>query len=88
MMSGAIIAKPRSEVNERPRLAWVPHYHVRRLDGTVAIEIAIDAIEGKFKLSQNRSAADRAGVIARLRESGRDGDASLARLMKAGAPRT
>jgi transcriptional regulator len=66
---------------------WVPDYDVRRLNGIVGVEIAIDAIEGKFKLSQNRSAADRAQVIARLAESGRDEDVSLARLMAAAAPR-
>ena len=45
------------------------------------------AIEGKFKLSQNRSATDRAGVVAQLRASGTDNDAALAGLMVvAGAP--
>jgi transcriptional regulator len=66
---------------------WKPDYDVRRLHGIVGIEIAIDALEGKFKLSQNRSAADRAGVMARLTDSGRDEDAALARLMAAAAPR-
>jgi transcriptional regulator len=36
----------------------------------VGIEIAIDVIEGKCKLSQNRSQADREGVIAGLRAIG------------------
>lgn len=72
---------------ERGRAApWVLDYDVRRLQGIVGIEIGIDAIEGKFKLSQNRSAADRAGVIARLTASGRDEDAALARLMTAAVP--
>ena len=62
---------------------WMPDYDVRRLTGIVAIEIAIEALEGKFKLSQNRSAADRARVIAQLEATGRDGDAALARLMAA-----
>jgi transcriptional regulator len=66
---------------------WVPDYDVRRLQGIVGIEIAIAGFEGKFKLSQNRSAADRSGVMARLTESGRDEDAALARLMAAAAPR-
>ena len=47
---------------ERGRAApWVPDYDVRRLAGIVGIEIRVDKLEGKFKLSQNRSAADRAG---------------------------
>ena len=33
------------------------------------IEIAVDDLRGKFKLSQNRSAEDRAGVIAGLGET-------------------
>jgi transcriptional regulator len=65
---------------------WVPEYDARRLSGIVGIEIAIEAIEGKFKLSQNRSAADRAGVIARLTQSGRGEDAALAQLMADAAP--
>jgi transcriptional regulator len=36
--------------------------------GICGFAFAIDRIEGKFKLSQNRPAADRAGVIARLAE--------------------
>ena len=37
--------------------------------GIVGIEIAIARIEGKWKVSQNRSDADRAGVASGLRES-------------------
>jgi transcriptional regulator len=62
---------------------WVPDYDPRRLGGIVGIEIGIRSIEGKFKLSQNRSAADRAGVIAKLSASGRDNDTALAGLMQA-----
>ena len=52
---------------ERGRAApWVPDYDVRRLAGIVGIEIRVDELEGKFKLSQNRSAADRARVVAQL----------------------
>jgi len=60
---------------------WVPDYDTRKLAGIVGIEIAVGAIEGKFKLSQNRSAADRARVIATLAASGREADAELAKLM-------
>lgn len=62
---------------------WVPSYDKRRLAGIVGVEIAVTEIQGKLKLSQNRSAADRAQVIARLEASGSDNDAALARLMKA-----
>ena len=74
---------------ERGRAApWVPDYDTRRLAGIVSIEIRVDELEGKFKLSQNRSAADRARVVAQLTASGRDDDAALARLMTAAAPRS
>jgi transcriptional regulator len=39
-----------------------------QLKGIVGIEIAISAIEGKWKVSQNRPEADRAGVARGLRE--------------------
>jgi transcriptional regulator len=40
------------------------------MKGIVGVEIPIDRIEGKWKLSQNRPQADRAGVTAGLRGSG------------------
>jgi transcriptional regulator len=74
---------------ERGRPApWVPQYDTRRLGGIVGIDIRVATLEGKFKLSQNRSEADRARVVAQLAKSGRDEDAALARLMTAAAPRS
>ena len=70
--------------HERARPApWVAEYDVRRLAGIVGIDIRVKELEGKFKLSQNRSAADRTEVAAKLLMTGRDGDAALARLMAA-----
>src|SRR5262245_46159137 len=66
--------------NARP---WVPDFNARRLEGIVGIEIRIREIQGKFKLSQNRSAADRAGVVAALAARGTDNDSALARLVEA-----
>jgi transcriptional regulator len=43
----------------------------------VGIEIPILRIEGKWKMSQNRPEADRAGVIAGFRETGSDAIAAL-----------
>jgi transcriptional regulator len=40
------------------------------LRAIVGFEIAVTGIEGKFKSSQNRSDADRAGVAAALVDSG------------------
>lgn len=41
-----------------------PADHIERLlKGIVGIELAVERLEGKWKLSQDKSAADRAGVI-------------------------
>ncbi|AVR96533.1 FMN-binding negative transcriptional regulator [Pseudoduganella armeniaca] len=49
------------------------------LAALVGIELAIDSIEGKWKVSQNRVAADRAGVAAGLAERGALAMADLVR---------
>jgi transcriptional regulator len=41
----------------------------RQLEAIVGLELPIARIEGKWKVSQNRSAEDRAGVVAGLRRS-------------------
>jgi transcriptional regulator len=48
----------------------------------VAFEIEILRIEGKRKLNQNRSSADRAGVIHALEGSGRGDDLTIAEAMR------
>ena len=45
--------------------------------GIVGVEIAIARIEGKWKVSQNRPAEDRVGVVTGLRET----DQAMARLV-------
>jgi transcriptional regulator len=47
------------------------------LRAIVGIEIELSSLTGKWKVSQNRPAADRAGVVAGLRREG--GDEALAR---------
>ena len=51
--------------------------------GVVAFEIPIRSLEGKFKLNQNRSAADQRQVIERL-ESGDANAKAVAQLMRSG----
>jgi transcriptional regulator len=41
-----------------------------QMKGIIGVEIPIARIEGKWKVSQNRPEADRAGVVAGLREQG------------------
>lgn len=59
-----------------------PDDHIEKsLRAIVGLEVAIERIEGKFKLNQNHPARNRLGVIAGLRERDGDGDAELAALM-------
>jgi transcriptional regulator len=54
-----------------------PDFIQGQLKGIVGMRIAITRLQGKWKLSQNRSAADRAGVVAGLRAEGDPGLADL-----------
>jgi transcriptional regulator len=55
-----------------------------QLRGIVGIRLPITRLAGKRKMSQNRSAADRAGVVAGLAESPREADRVVAGLIPAG----
>jgi transcriptional regulator len=60
-----------------------PEDHIEKmLSAIVGIEIAIDRIEGKFKLSQNHPDANRAGVLRGLAERAGRRDGELANLMQ------
>ena len=48
----------------------------------VAFEIPIDRLEGKRKLSQNKSIGDRAGVMAALRDAGDPSGVAIAAAME------
>ncbi len=52
-------------------------YLAGQMKGIVGLEIEITAIVGKWKTSQNRNAADRAGVVAGCRAEGEDAMADL-----------
>ena len=51
---------------------WEPEYKSTMLNAIVGIEVSIDEIQCKYKLSQNRSAEDKAQVIRQLRVVGSD----------------
>ncbi len=57
-------------------------YLENMVDGVVAFELRINRIEGKFKLSQNRSNGDRSKVIAALKRDGSDSAVGVAALME------
>lgn len=57
-------------------------YMERMMRGVVGFELEITRLEGKEKLSQNRSAEDRAGVVAALRPSADPLVAAVAGMME------
>ena len=54
----------------------------------VGLEVEIAHIAGKWKASQNRPAADRAGVIAGLEDIGDEAAATMASIVREAAPKT
>ncbi|HYO60981.1 MAG TPA: FMN-binding negative transcriptional regulator [Actinomycetota bacterium] len=76
-----------TDLHEAPRLepwavtdALEPFIRVQ-LRGIVGLRLPITRIEGKRKMSQNRSAEDRAGVAAGLAASDQPGDLAAAGLI-------
>lgn len=74
------------ENHERGRQpAWeleLPEDYMRKmLQAIVVFEIPMDRIEGKYKLSQNRSGADQDGVVAHLSSSPYPLDVETAQVM-------
>jgi transcriptional regulator len=57
-------------------------YIAAQLKGIVGVEVSISRLEGKRKLSQNRSADDRTGVIEGLAGSTHENEQAVAALMK------
>ena len=57
-----------------------------QIKGVVGIEIPVSRIEGKWKVSQNRPAADRKGVVAGLRETGETDAQAMAELVQRFGP--
>ena len=60
-----------------------PGYAANTSRGIVAFEMPIARLQGKAKLSQNKTAADRAGVIAALEARGGDDNTATAGAMRA-----
>jgi transcriptional regulator len=54
-----------------------------QLRGIIGVELSVTQVEGKAKLSQNRSQADREGVVTGLRQSTRRGEQDVAAQMAA-----
>ncbi len=60
-------------------------YVEKMLGAIVGIEIPVEALAGKWKVSQNRSAADRAGVARQLAAEGGDAAAMARQVETPGA---
>ena len=58
-------------------------YTEQLLKAIVGIELPIDRLEGKWKVSQNRPAAERDGVVQGLRAQGDEGSQAMAALVQA-----
>ena len=62
-----------------------PEYIDTLLNAIIGIEIPLDALQGKWKLGQNRPAADLSGVVKGLSAQGDDASTELAELTAAAA---
>jgi len=65
--------------------AVADEYVAERLPHIAAFTLEIEAVQGKRKLSQNRTPEDRAGIVSGLRERGGEDDLAVADVM-AGYP--
>ena len=71
---------------ERPWTMDLPaDYRQKMMRAIVGFEVPLDRVEGKFKLSQNRSAEDRSGVVRALSAGGAE-EQALAEFMTRFAP--
>jgi len=77
-----LVAEHESSLETPWQMELPEEYLHNMINGIVAFEIRITRIEGKFKLSQNRSLEDRRNVIAALQKAGGDNATSLAALMQ------
>ena len=59
-----------------------PDFIETMLKGIVGIRFEITRLEGKWKMSQNRDAADRTGTVTGLRARGEGGDSEVADLVE------
>jgi transcriptional regulator len=57
-------------------------YVEKQLRAIVGVELVIESVEAKAKLSQNRSAADREGVVSGLRREGAGREDAVANAME------
>lgn len=81
----AILAKHQPEGGHAPMRAEDPLY-TKAVAGIAVVRISLDELDGKSKLGQHRSPADRARVIEGLWRRGAHGDVEAIELIRAAAP--
>lgn len=74
------------EAQLAPKDPWTsarlkPDLHTRMMGGIVGLLMPITHLQAKAKLSQNRTEADRAGILKGLRDRGGDLNVSVAKAM-------
>lgn len=71
-----------AEFPEPWSIPWSDERNHHMLQGLIAFELTIGRLEGKFKLNQNKTEADRHQVIESLQTSARSDDHEVARMMQ------
>ena len=69
-------------IGEGSKEASYEEIRMKLLGGIVGFHMTVESVEAKFKLSQNRSEEDRAGVIEALGASGVGQSEAVAKLMR------
>src|SRR5258708_34474898 len=88
---GELVRRLSERHEDRETAPWdmqaLPEPYVQSmLNGIVGIEIAVSRLDGKFKLSQNRPAADRPRIIAALERRADPESQAVAQLMREREP--
>jgi transcriptional regulator len=72
-----------SDTHERPLPdPWIPDYDEAMLNAIIGFRFNVSRIQGKYKLSQNKSEADRQGAIDALQSAGSENELAIASLMQ------
>jgi transcriptional regulator len=71
-----------AELPEPWEIPWGDERNHHMLHGLIAFELTIERLEGKFKLNQNKTEADRRQVIETLQASARCDDHEVALMMQ------
>ena len=69
------------KLHSTPQTEREEAYYRKQEKGIIAFEIAIESIQGKFKLNQNKTEQDRRNVVAELSKSPLASDQDVSKLM-------